>query len=76
HRLQIAKEQAAAENRELQEGDYVPACMESCPTKAISFGDLDDPNSHVSRLAKSPRAFRSLEDLGTEPKVYYLSEIE
>jgi molybdopterin-containing oxidoreductase family iron-sulfur binding subunit len=76
HRLQKAKEQAAVENRELREGDYVPACMESCPTQAISFGDLEDPKSQVFKLAKNPRAFRMLEDLGTEPKVYYLSEIE
>jgi molybdopterin-containing oxidoreductase family iron-sulfur binding subunit len=76
HRLQKAKEQAAVENRELEVGDYIPACMESCPTQAISFGDLDDPDSQVSMLAKNPRAFRMLEDLGTEPKVYYLSEIE
>ena len=76
HRLQKAKETAAAENRDLQEGDYVVACQESCPTKAISFGDLDDPNSEVSKLKRSPRAFRLLEELGTEPKVYYLSEVE
>jgi molybdopterin-containing oxidoreductase family iron-sulfur binding subunit len=40
------------------------------------FGDLDDPKSTVSHLAKSTRAFRLLEELGTEPKVYYLSEGE
>ena len=76
HRLQKAKEQAAAENRDLAEGDYVPACVESCPTQAITFGDLDDETSAVYALTKSPRAFRLLEDLGTEPKVYYLSEME
>lgn len=76
HRLQKGKEQAAAENRDLQESDYLPACAESCPTGAIAFGDLDDHDSQVSRLSKNPRAFRTLEDLGTEPKVYYLSEIE
>lgn len=76
HRLQKAKEQAAAEERELQEGDYVPACVESCPTKAIYFGDLEDPKSEVSELKRSPRAFKLLEDLGTEPKVIYLSEVE
>ena len=76
HRLQKAKETAAVENRELQEGDYIVACQESCPTKAISFGDLDDPNTEVSKLKRSPRAFRLLEELGTEPKVYYLSEAE
>ncbi|MFQ5649296.1 MAG: 4Fe-4S dicluster domain-containing protein [bacterium] len=76
HRLQIAKEQAAVEGRELREGDYIPACMESCPTGAIYFGDLDDPKSQVSKLRRNPRAFQLLEDLGTEPKVFYLSEVE
>jgi molybdopterin-containing oxidoreductase family iron-sulfur binding subunit len=38
------------------------------------FGDLDDPRSGVSRLSESPRAFRLLEELGTKPKVIYLSK--
>jgi molybdopterin-containing oxidoreductase family iron-sulfur binding subunit len=76
HRLQKAKEQAAIEKRELNDEDYIPACLESCPTAAISFGDLDNPNSKVSTLIRSPRTFRMLEELGTEPKVYYLSELE
>jgi len=62
------------EKRELREGDYQPACAEACPARAIVFGDLNDPHSEVARLARSPRAFRLLEDLGTEPKVYYLRE--
>jgi len=74
HRLQKAKEKAKREKRKLKEGDYVPACAEVCPADAIVFGDLDNPNSKVSRLAHSPRAYRLLEDLGTEPKVYYLTE--
>ena len=76
HRLIRAREQAAAEDRELQEGDYTIACQDSCPTKAISFGDLDNPYSKVSRLSHSVRAFTLLEDLGTKPKVFYLSEGE
>jgi len=75
-RLQKAEEQAAVEGRQLREGDYVPACVESCPSGAMYFGDLDDPNSKVAALADNARAFRLLEELGTEPKVYYLREGE
>ncbi len=74
HRLQRAREQALAENRPLREEDYVPACAESCPTGAIVFGDLDNPDHRVTQLVKDPRAFRLLEELGTQPKVYYLTE--
>ncbi len=52
----------------------VPACNQACPGNARTFGDLDDPDSVVSEQARSPRAFRLLEDLGTEPSVYYLRE--
>lgn len=76
HRLQLAKDQAKFENRPLRDGDYVPACVEACPAKAMFFGNLEDPTSSVSRLAQSPRAFRLLEELGTEPKVIYLSKGE
>jgi len=76
HRLAPAREQARIEKRPLREGDYVPACAESCPTGAIVFGDLDDPRQRVAQLAKDPRAFRLLEELGTHPKVHYLSDRE
>jgi molybdopterin-containing oxidoreductase family iron-sulfur binding subunit len=76
HRLEQAKREAAAQGRELTDADVVllPACNQACPASARYFGDLDDPESTVSRLAHSPRAFRLLEDMGTEPKVYYLAE--
>ncbi|MCL4510197.1 MAG: 4Fe-4S dicluster domain-containing protein [Bacteroidetes bacterium] len=76
HRLQIAEEKAKAEHRKLQEGDYVPACVEVCPAKAIYFGDLDDTNSDVSKASHDYRAFGLLEELGTIPKVRYLNAIE
>ncbi len=74
HRLMKAKDKAAVENRELRQGDYLPACVESCPATAMYFGDLANPDSEVARLAGSPRAFRLMEDLGTKPKVIYLAE--
>ena len=76
HRLEQAKRRAAEQGRELTDADVVllPACNQVCPASARYFGDLDDPDSTVSKLAHSPRAFRLLEDLGTEPKVYYLAE--
>ena len=48
------------------------ACAQSCPSKAIVFGDLNDPESEVSRLFENPRGHKLLEDLGTLPKVHYL----
>ena len=77
HRLQKVREQAALEKRKVKsEGEYVPACVQSCPAEAMVFGDLDDPKTEAARLAKSARAFKALEDLGTEPKVSYLKEGE
>jgi menaquinone reductase, iron-sulfur cluster-binding subunit len=74
-RLHAAREKAAAEGRrDVAPGDYAPACAESCPTGAITFGDLTDADSGVSRLVRDRRAFRLLERLGTETKVYYYSQ--
>jgi Fe-S-cluster-containing dehydrogenase component len=74
HRLMRAKTKAYAEGRKtLEEGEYVTACAEACPAQAITFGDLNNPEHRVTKLSKSPYAFRLLERLGTEPKVYYLS---
>ncbi len=74
HRLMRAKTAAYAEGRrELEESEYITACTEACPAQAITFGDLKNPEHKVSQLIKSPKAFRLLERLKTEPKVYYLS---
>jgi molybdopterin-containing oxidoreductase family iron-sulfur binding subunit len=74
-RLHSAKEKAAAAGkREIDPADYVPACVEACPTGAIRFGNLADRNDPASQDARSPNAFRLLARIGTEPKVYYKSK--
>lgn len=71
-RIKAAESQAEAEKRQLRDGEFSPACVQSCPTDALVFGNLDDPESRVSRLRQSNRAAELLEDLGTRPSVTYL----
>ncbi len=51
----------------------LPACVANCPTTARTFGDLDDPNSTVSRLIKDRGGFTLHPEAGTSPNVYYLA---
>jgi molybdopterin-containing oxidoreductase family iron-sulfur binding subunit len=74
-RIQLGKNQALREGRAVAEGDVKTACQQSCPTQAIVFGDLDDPESRVSRLLADGRAYRVLDELGTKPNVGYLKRI-
>lgn len=71
-RIRRGEEEAAAENRNLSDGEIQPACVQTCPPEAIVFGDLNDPESQVSQLARSQRSFRLLDQLGTDPAVIYL----
>jgi molybdopterin-containing oxidoreductase family iron-sulfur binding subunit len=73
-RIRDAKDHAKDLGREVRDGEVLPACAQSCPSRAIVFGNLQDPNSRVAELARSPRAYRVLESLGTEPAVRYLRE--
>jgi anaerobic selenocysteine-containing dehydrogenase/Fe-S-cluster-containing dehydrogenase component len=72
-RIRGGEEQAKVEGRPLRDGEIVPACAGTCPSRAIVFGDLKDPSAEVSRLANDPRAYRLLEELNTKPGVVYLA---
>jgi Fe-S-cluster-containing dehydrogenase component len=73
-RVKRAKSDAKEEGRPIADGEIQPACAQSCPAEAMVFGDLNDPESRVSRLAGSGRSTRLLEELGTKPKVFYLQK--
>jgi Fe-S-cluster-containing dehydrogenase component len=49
-----------------------PACVAVCPTRCMHFGDLDDPDSEVSRLLASRKHHALLAAAGTEPRIFYL----
>lgn len=53
--------------------DVTPVCASSCIAQAIYFGDLEDPESEVAKLVKEHRTVRLLEELGTDPSVYYIT---
>jgi molybdopterin-containing oxidoreductase family iron-sulfur binding subunit len=74
-RTREAKETARFEDRTLRDGDVMSACQQTCPTDAIVFGDLKDPNSKVAQLVRNPRGYRVLEELNTQSAITYLREV-
>jgi Fe-S-cluster-containing dehydrogenase component/anaerobic selenocysteine-containing dehydrogenase len=74
-RIQSAKTAALQAQRSVRDGDIQTACQQVCPTQAIVFGDLKDPNSHASQLRRNQRYYHVLEDLGTLPNVGYLAKV-
>jgi Fe-S-cluster-containing dehydrogenase component len=73
-RINRAEQIALSEGRVLRTDEVVPACVQTCPPGALVFGDLNDPNSAISRKLPGTvgRQFRLLEELGTEPAIVYL----
>jgi MoCo/4Fe-4S cofactor protein with predicted Tat translocation signal len=63
------------ENRKIQDGELLTACQQSCPANAITFGNINDGNSQVSKLKAKTRNYGLLQDLNTRPRTTYLAEI-
>jgi molybdopterin-containing oxidoreductase family iron-sulfur binding subunit len=75
-RIRAAEFTAKRQNRDVRDGEIRPACAQSCPTRAIVFGDLLDPHSRVSKLTRNdPRRYHVLEEINTKPAVTYLRRI-
>jgi molybdopterin-containing oxidoreductase family iron-sulfur binding subunit len=74
-RIQRAKIEAENENREVRDGEIVTACQAVCPTQAIVFGNINDPNSRVAKLKAEPRNYGLLAELNTRPRTTYLATV-
>ncbi len=74
-RISGARRTAEKENRRIRHGEVVTACQAACPTRAISFGDLSDPNSPLHALRREPHSYALLGDLGTRPRTTYLARL-
>ncbi len=74
-RIMEAKMEAKEAGRPLADGDIAVACEQSCPARAIVFGDSNDPGSRVAAMMKDPRRYRVLAELGVRPSVGYLAVV-
>jgi molybdopterin-containing oxidoreductase family iron-sulfur binding subunit len=74
-RIVAGKDRARDEKRPVKDGDIVTACQQTCPTQAITFGNLKDDASETAKLARSPRAYHVLDEIGTRPSVTYLKKV-
>lgn len=74
-RIQAAKGEAIAEGRPIRDGEVQTACQAACPTRAIVFGNLNDPSSEVARLRDDKRHYALLAELDTRPRTTYLGRV-
>ncbi len=74
-RISAAKIRADKENRTVRDGEIVTACQEACPTQAITFGNINDKNSRVSKIKAQERNYTVLADLNTRPRTSYIAGV-
>jgi len=76
-RIEAARQPAKDEGRPIRDGEVVPACQQTCPTGAITFGNTRDPEARVVKQADGApkRAYHSLMSLNTRPGITYLAQV-
>ena len=74
-RINQARIEAEKDNLPIQDGEILTACQQACPTRAITFGNMNDPNSVVARQKESSLNYGMLAELGTQPRTTYLAEV-
>jgi len=74
-RINAARIAAEKEERRIKDGDILTACQQVCPTGAITFGDINDPNSRVSKLKADQRDYQILAELNTRPRTTYTAAV-
>jgi molybdopterin-containing oxidoreductase family iron-sulfur binding subunit len=77
HRIREGQNRARVEGqREVRDGEIVPACQQSCPAQAITFGNIRDSHSRVAQLTQNERGYRVLDEhINTQPAVTYLKKV-
>jgi len=74
-RINAVKIEAEKQDRTVRDGEIVTACQQSCPSEAIVFGNINDPESRVSVLKKKNLNYSLLEELNTRPRTTYQARL-
>jgi Fe-S-cluster-containing dehydrogenase component len=74
-RIESVRIEARNQQRPIRDGEIVPACAQTCPSRAIHFGNLNDPSSEVSKLRADHRSYATLAELNIRPRTHYLARL-
>jgi Fe-S-cluster-containing dehydrogenase component len=74
-RINSAKIDSEKQDRKVVDGEIQTACQASCPTEAIIFGNINDPQSRVSKMKAEKRNYGLLQELNTRPRTTYLATL-
>jgi molybdopterin-containing oxidoreductase family iron-sulfur binding subunit len=74
-RINAARIDAKREDRAIRDGEIVTACESACPTRAIVFGNINDPQARVTRAKQEPRSYAALGELNVRPRTSYMAAV-